>query len=90
MAAGLNFWKDNLIVHTGNFGIILFNLYSMGMLHDADRGCTGSNIGVMGGYGTGWSSCSKDDMNTLLQCVLICNERAALHPLSKTDFQNGC
>lgn len=40
---------------------------SMGMLHDADRGCTGSNIGVMGGYGTGWSSCSKNDMDALLQ-----------------------
>ena len=70
MAAGLNLWKDYLIEHTGNTDIILFNLYSMGMLHDADRGCTGNNIGVMGGYGTGWSSCSKDDMNTLLQCVL--------------------
>uniref|UniRef100_K1R798 A disintegrin and metalloproteinase with thrombospondin motifs 15 n=1 Tax=Magallana gigas TaxID=29159 RepID=K1R798_MAGGI len=32
----------------------------MGMMHDADRGCTGSNIGVMGGYGTGWSSCRKE------------------------------
>ncbi|XP_011415206.3 A disintegrin and metalloproteinase with thrombospondin motifs 5 isoform X2 [Magallana gigas] len=39
----------------------------MGMMHDADRGCTGSNIGVMGGYGTGWSSCSKSDMDALLQ-----------------------
>ncbi|XP_061163035.1 A disintegrin and metalloproteinase with thrombospondin motifs 5-like isoform X2 [Saccostrea echinata] len=39
----------------------------MGMLHDSDRGCSGSDIGVMGGYGTGWSSCSKKDMDTLLQ-----------------------
>lgn len=46
---------------------LYLNCCSMGMLHDADRGCTGSNIGVMGGYGTGWSSCSKNDMDALLQ-----------------------
>ncbi|XP_048751942.2 A disintegrin and metalloproteinase with thrombospondin motifs 7-like isoform X2 [Ostrea edulis] len=38
----------------------------MGMYHDADRGCTGSDIGLMGGYGTGWSTCSKTDMTNLL------------------------
>lgn len=38
----------------------------MGMLYDVDWGCIGSNIGVMGGYGIGWSSCSKSDMDVLL------------------------
>uniref|UniRef100_K1RDR5 A disintegrin and metalloproteinase with thrombospondin motifs 2 n=1 Tax=Magallana gigas TaxID=29159 RepID=K1RDR5_MAGGI len=38
----------------------------LGMYHDADRGCTGNNIGLMGGFGTGWSSCSKEDMAVLL------------------------
>lgn len=37
------------------------------MYHDADRGCTGNNIGLMGGFGTGWSSCSKEDMAVLLK-----------------------
>ncbi|XP_056009023.1 A disintegrin and metalloproteinase with thrombospondin motifs 5-like isoform X3 [Ostrea edulis] len=39
----------------------------MGMPHDADLGCTGSDVGVMGGYGAGWSSCSKTALNTLLE-----------------------
>ncbi|XP_061163036.1 A disintegrin and metalloproteinase with thrombospondin motifs 5-like [Saccostrea echinata] len=38
----------------------------MGMYHDADRGCSGNDVGLMGGYGTGWSNCSKDDMASLL------------------------
>jgi hypothetical protein len=39
----------------------------MGMLHDVDRGCTSPNVGVMGGVGVGWSTCSKNDMETMLQ-----------------------
>ncbi|XP_062605264.1 A disintegrin and metalloproteinase with thrombospondin motifs 14-like [Saccostrea cucullata] len=41
----------------------------MGMYHDADRGCSGNDVGLMGGYGTGWSTCSKFDMARLLNSV---------------------
>lgn len=47
--------------------ISFFFKQRLGMHHDADRGCTGNNIGLMGGFGTGWSSCSKDDMAVLLK-----------------------
>ena len=41
--------------------------HNMGMLHDSDRGCTSPNVGVMGGAGVGWSTCSINDMDTMLQ-----------------------
>jgi len=37
------------------------------MLHDSDRGCTSPNVGTMGGAGVGWSTCSVNDMDTMLQ-----------------------
>lgn len=41
--------------------------HSLGMYHDSTRGCTGSDVGLMGGYGAGWSSCSVNDLNVFLQ-----------------------
>ncbi|XP_021376733.1 A disintegrin and metalloproteinase with thrombospondin motifs 5-like isoform X1 [Mizuhopecten yessoensis] len=38
----------------------------LGMYHDADRGCKPPNVGVMGGYGAGWSTCSRNDMDAFL------------------------
>lgn len=37
------------------------------MLHDDQRGCNAPDIGLMGGYGAGWSTCSRNDMNKFLQ-----------------------
>ena len=56
-------WKIN---HCNNVLQTLLSI-SMGMLHDVDRGCTSPNVGVMGGVGVGWSTCSKNDMETMLQ-----------------------
>jgi len=39
------------------------------MSHDADKGCTTPNVGVMGGYGAGWSTCNKADMATYIELV---------------------
>ncbi|XP_048745009.2 A disintegrin and metalloproteinase with thrombospondin motifs 1-like [Ostrea edulis] len=41
--------------------------HSLGMYHDHSRGCTGNDVGLMGGYGAGWSSCSIKDFNSFLQ-----------------------
>ncbi|CAC5392265.1 ADAMTS1 [Mytilus coruscus] len=41
--------------------------HNMGMLHDADRNCLSPDVGIMGGAGVGWSTCSCNDMNTMLQ-----------------------
>ncbi|XP_052078470.1 A disintegrin and metalloproteinase with thrombospondin motifs 16-like isoform X3 [Mytilus californianus] len=41
--------------------------HNMGMLHDADRNCSSPDVGIMGGAGVGWSTCSCNDMNTRLQ-----------------------
>ncbi|XP_076096294.1 A disintegrin and metalloproteinase with thrombospondin motifs 16-like [Mytilus galloprovincialis] len=41
--------------------------HNMGMYHDADRNCLSPDVGVMGGAGVGWSTCSVNDMNTMLQ-----------------------
>ncbi|CAG2184730.1 unnamed protein product [Mytilus edulis] len=41
--------------------------HNMGMYHDADQNCLSPDVGVMGGAGVGWSTCSCDDMNTRLQ-----------------------
>lgn len=41
--------------------------HNMGMLHDADRNCLPPDVGIMGGAGVGWSTCSVNDMNTMLQ-----------------------
>ncbi|XP_052104126.1 A disintegrin and metalloproteinase with thrombospondin motifs 1-like isoform X1 [Mytilus californianus] len=41
--------------------------HNMGMLHDADRNCLSPDVGLMGGAGVGWSTCSVNDMNTMLQ-----------------------
>ncbi|VDI06278.1 Hypothetical predicted protein [Mytilus galloprovincialis] len=41
--------------------------HNMGMLHDADRNCLSPDVGIMGGAGVGWSTCSANDMNTMLQ-----------------------
>ncbi|XP_048744997.1 A disintegrin and metalloproteinase with thrombospondin motifs 6-like [Ostrea edulis] len=41
--------------------------HSLGMYHDNIKGCTGSDVGLMGGYGAGWSSCSINDLNSFLQ-----------------------
>ncbi|CAC5361473.1 ADAMTS18 [Mytilus coruscus] len=41
--------------------------HNMGMLHDADRNCLSPDVGIMGGAGVGWSTCSVNDMNTMLQ-----------------------
>lgn len=41
------------------------------MYYDVDRGCIGNNIGLMGGFGIGWSFCSKDDMVVLLKWELM-------------------
>ncbi|XP_071165578.1 A disintegrin and metalloproteinase with thrombospondin motifs 18-like [Mytilus edulis] len=41
--------------------------HNMGMLHDADRNCLPPDVGIMGGAGVGWSTCSCNDMNTMLQ-----------------------
>lgn len=46
-------------------------IFSLGMYHDSTRGCTGSDVGLMGGYGAGWSSCSVNDLNVFLQYVII-------------------
>ncbi|XP_061192818.1 A disintegrin and metalloproteinase with thrombospondin motifs 18-like [Saccostrea echinata] len=39
----------------------------LGMWHDEEVGCTGSDRGVMGGQGTGFSSCSIRDFDKFLQ-----------------------
>ncbi|XP_062585378.1 A disintegrin and metalloproteinase with thrombospondin motifs 18-like [Saccostrea cucullata] len=44
--------------------------HSMGMRHDDEVGCTGSDRGVMGGQGTGWSSCSIRDFDKFLHFLL--------------------
>nr|XP_022286304.1 A disintegrin and metalloproteinase with thrombospondin motifs 4-like [Crassostrea virginica] len=41
--------------------------HSLGMYHDNIRGCNGSDVGLMGGYGAGWSSCSVTDLDVFLQ-----------------------
>lgn len=41
--------------------------HNMGMYHDSDRNCISPDIGNMGGAGVGWSTCSANDMNTMLQ-----------------------
>ncbi|KAK3093898.1 hypothetical protein FSP39_021596 [Pinctada imbricata] len=41
--------------------------HTLGMLHDDQQGCNPPDVGVMGGYGAGWSTCSRNDMNTFLQ-----------------------
>ncbi|XP_062571464.1 A disintegrin and metalloproteinase with thrombospondin motifs 18-like [Saccostrea cucullata] len=41
--------------------------HMLGMSHDKDAGCTGSDTGVMGGQGTRWSSCSIRDFDKFLQ-----------------------
>ncbi|VDI16408.1 a disintegrin and metalloproteinase with thrombospondin motifs 14 [Mytilus galloprovincialis] len=41
--------------------------HNMGMYHDADQNCLSPDVGVMGGAGVGWSTCSCNDMNTRLQ-----------------------
>lgn len=40
------------------------------MNHDAGR-CYGSDVGIMGGYGAGWSSCSVNDLHNFLQWVFL-------------------
>ncbi|XP_033759955.1 A disintegrin and metalloproteinase with thrombospondin motifs 18-like isoform X2 [Pecten maximus] len=40
--------------------------HNIGMYHDADKGCTGDDTGVMGGRGVRWSTCSKADMQAYL------------------------
>lgn len=48
------------------FGI--FKIYfciSLGMNYDVGR-CYGSDVGIMGGYGVGWSLCSVNDLNVFL------------------------
>lgn len=40
--------------------------HAVGMYHDVDRGCKAPDVGVMGSYGAGWSSCNKRDMDTFL------------------------
>jgi hypothetical protein len=37
------------------------------MVHDNIRGCNGSDVGLMGGYGAGWSSCSIEDFDSFLK-----------------------
>ncbi|XP_033760809.1 A disintegrin and metalloproteinase with thrombospondin motifs 15-like isoform X2 [Pecten maximus] len=39
----------------------------VGMYHDKDRGCTAPDVGIMGSYGAGWSTCSRNDMDTFLK-----------------------
>lgn len=40
---------------------------SLGMRHDEDTGCSGSDVGLLGGYGAGWSSCNIKDLDKFLQ-----------------------
>uniref|UniRef100_A0A8W8IWI5 Peptidase M12B domain-containing protein n=1 Tax=Magallana gigas TaxID=29159 RepID=A0A8W8IWI5_MAGGI len=44
--------------------------HNLGMNHDAGR-CYGSDVGIMGGYGAGWSSCSVNDLHNFLQWVFL-------------------
>lgn len=60
--------------------------HNLGMNHDAGR-CYGSDVGIMGGYGAGWSSCSVNDLHNFLQlekaqCVF--REAEALAELSSS------
>ncbi|XP_060068930.1 A disintegrin and metalloproteinase with thrombospondin motifs 16-like [Ylistrum balloti] len=41
--------------------------HNIGMYHDDAKGCVSPNVGVMGGHGIGWSTCSRDDMQTFLE-----------------------
>ncbi|OWF36531.1 A disintegrin and metalloproteinase with thrombospondin motifs 18 [Mizuhopecten yessoensis] len=41
--------------------------HNLGMYHDADRGCASPDVGVMGGNGAGWSTCSKASMQSYLE-----------------------
>nr|XP_034327107.1 A disintegrin and metalloproteinase with thrombospondin motifs 17-like [Crassostrea gigas] len=60
--------------------------HNLGMNHDAGR-CYGTDVGIMGGYGAGWSSCSVNDLHNFLQlekaqCVF--REAEALAELSSS------
>ncbi|KAK3095618.1 hypothetical protein FSP39_016727 [Pinctada imbricata] len=41
--------------------------HNFGMLHDADAGCTGDDVGNMGNYGAGWSTCNADQIHNFLR-----------------------
>ncbi|XP_060072200.1 A disintegrin and metalloproteinase with thrombospondin motifs 2-like [Ylistrum balloti] len=40
--------------------------HAIGMYHDVDRGCKTPDVGIMGSYGAGWSSCNRNDMDSFM------------------------
>ena len=42
-------------------------ILSLGMHHDDYSGCSGDDVGIMGGYEAGWSTCSVNSFNQYIE-----------------------